>query len=221
MKTIRMKLSKKNRGALLMIIGLVLVLAAASLTGYNIWDETRAENAMSQVLSELDILAETEKTDDRILNIPGISDIPEYVLNPFKDMPAQIIDGNSYIGVLEVPSLGLRLPVMEEWSYPNLKISPCHYSGSAYLKNMVVAGHNYRSHFGSLNRLSVGDEIIFVDMDENRFIYTVSETEIVMPTDIAQMITGDWDLTLFTCTLGGRTRFTVRCTEITGSTAKD
>ncbi len=29
--------------------------------------------------------------------------------------------------------------------------------------------------------------------------------------DVEEMITGDWDLTLFTCTLGGQTRVTVRC----------
>ena len=30
-------------------------------------------------------------------------------------------------------------------------------------------------------------------------------------TAIEEMVTGDWDLTLFTCTLSGQTRFTVRC----------
>ena len=30
------------------------------------------------------------------------------------------------------------------------------------------------------------------------------------------MTSGDWDLTLFTCTYGGQERYTVRCTLATG-----
>lgn len=36
------------------------------------------------------------------------------------------------------------------------------------------------------------------------------EQEILEPDDEEAMTTGDWDLTLFTCTPGGQTRVTVR-----------
>ena len=32
-----------------------------------------------------------------------------------------------------------------------------------------------------------------------------------MPTSVQEMTDGDWDLTLFTCTVGGKSRVTVRC----------
>ena len=35
--------------------------------------------------------------------------------------------------------------------------------------------------------------------------------ETLMPTAVEEMESGDWDLTLFTCTVGGRTRVAVRC----------
>jgi sortase A len=35
--------------------------------------------------------------------------------------------------------------------------------------------------------------------------------EILRPTAVEEMISGDWDLTLFTCTIGGATRVTIRC----------
>ena len=35
--------------------------------------------------------------------------------------------------------------------------------------------------------------------------------EILQPTAVEEMTSGDYDLTLFTCTYGGATRFTVRC----------
>ena len=57
----------------------------------------------------------------------------------------------------------------------------------------------------------MGSEVIFTDMDGNRFIYAVSETEQLPGTAIEEMKSGDWDLTLFTCTIGGAARVTVRC----------
>lgn len=193
------KMSKKRFGTAAMILGMILILAASILTVYNIWDEERADNVLTQVLDELDALDEFDPLGG------GEASEPE------TDMPIRTLDSGTYIGVLEIPVLGLRLPVMQEWNYSKLKISPCRYTGSVYTNDMVVAAHNYSSHFGSLNRLQSGDDIWFMDMHGNRFHYKVAETENVMPTEIEHMITGDWDLTLFTCTYSGRTRFTVRC----------
>ena len=40
-------------------------------------------------------------------------------------MPTVTIDGYDYIGYVEAPVLGLKLPVMAEWDYDRLKIAPC------------------------------------------------------------------------------------------------
>ena len=126
-------------------------------------------------------------------------------------MPIETINGINYIGVLDIPAINRELPVLSEWDYSNLKIAPCRYAGSAYLDNMVLCAHNYDIHFGSLKNLSYGDEIIFTDMDGNVFTYKVIEIETLQPTAIEEMTIGDWDLTLFTCTVGGATRVAVRC----------
>jgi len=48
-------------------------------------------------------------------------------------------------------------------------------------------------------------------VDGNVFAYKVVETETLSPFSIEEMTTGDWDLTLFTCTVGGQNRVAVRC----------
>lgn len=126
-------------------------------------------------------------------------------------MPTVQIDGEAYIGVLEFPSLSVSLPVISDWSAAKLRTAPCRYTGSAYQDNLVIAGHNYRTHFGKLQNLSLGDTVLFFDADGNRFAYEVAGVEELDSTAIEEMVTGDWDLTLFTCTLSGQTRFTVRC----------
>jgi len=94
-----------------------------------------------------------------------------------------------------------------------LTMAPCCYSGSVYMKNMVIAAHNYRSHFGHLKDLSAGDRLYFMDMDRHVFEYTVDCIEILNDTDVENMVSGEWPLSLFTCTLDGSARVTVRCVE--------
>lgn len=198
---------KANRGTILMTIGLLLLAAALFLAGYNIWDEHRAEGSAQQVLDQL--VSETPQPEPPAPEEPT----PEYILHPEMDMPTVEIDGNRYIGWVSIPALGLELPVMSQWSYPNLKIAPCRYQGSAYTGDLIIAGHNYRTHFGPLKNLGVGDTVLFTDADGNQFRYTVAQVETLAKTAVEEMAAGDWDLTLFTCTLGGQTRVTVRCVE--------
>ena len=48
-------------------------------------------------------------------------------------------------------------------------------------------------------------------MNGNVFFYTVEDLEVVPGTGTEEMISTEWDLTLFTCTYGGQDRYTVRC----------
>ena len=130
------------------------------------------------------------------------------------EMPVKTIDGLEIVGILRIPALELELPIISQWSYPDLQTAPCRYSGSAYLNNLILCGHNYSSHFGNLKELREGDIITFTDMDGNLFTYEMAERETLMPTSVEEMTGGDWDLTLFTCTVGGKSRVTVRCDRV-------
>lgn len=127
------------------------------------------------------------------------------------EMPVVVIDGQEYVGTLEIPVLELELPVLSKWSYPGLKISPCRYTGSAYLNNMTIAAHNYDSHFGRIKNLLAGDEVLFTDSDGNQFTYLVEQVEQYEAEDSQKVIENQHDLVLFTCTLGGKHRVTVQC----------
>lgn len=187
--------------------GLLLITAALLLLVYNLWDEYRASAAASQVLEQLPEPVQTPAFPAK----PEEQEIPDHVLNPDMEMPTADIDGNLYIGTLDIPVLGLSLPVMSEWSYPKLKIAPCRYAGTAYQGNFVIAAHNYRTHFGTLGNLSAGDRVTFTDVNGTLFSYDVAEVQILNPAAVEEMVSDDWDLSLFTCTLGGKTRLTVRC----------
>ena len=181
---------------------------AVLLTGYNVWDEGRAGDAADATFQALKFQTEEgqEELPEYIL--------PDYLVDPRFEMPTVEIDGYDYIGYLDIPSLELSLPVMSEWSYPQLKIAPCRYAGSVYLDDMILAAHNYDRHFGRLKNLEGGELVRFTDVDGNVFDFSVTELELLWPEQTEEMLSGEWDLTLFTCTLGGRQRVTVRCDRI-------
>ena len=205
-----------KRGKLCTALGLLLLLAALGLTAYNLWLDARASMSVDVVLERL-----TPTLSSRQSELPPLSSgealeeafVPDHVLNPEMAMPEETIDGRNYIGVLDIPALELSLPIISEWSYDALQIAPCRYSGSAYLDNLVIAGHNYRSHFVSLPQLQPGDSVTFTDMDGNVFSYEVSSLETLSPYAVSDMTSGDWDLTLFTCTVGGQSRLAIRCDQ--------
>ena len=126
-------------------------------------------------------------------------------------MPVISIEGDDYIGIISIPSIGIKLPVISEWSYPNLKKAPCMFMGSVYERNAIIAAHNYKSHFRGIMNLSPGDIVVFYDLAGNEFDYTVTFCEVLQPMDIDAMTSSSFDLSLFTCTIGGKARITVRC----------
>lgn len=139
-------------------------------------------------------------------------DIPE----PVPTMPTTKVGYNECIGILSIPVLGLELPILTDWSYEKLKVAPCHYYGSYYEKNFVIAGHNYRAHFKRFPELQQGDLIIFTDVTNTAHYYEVVLLETLAEDATEQMITSGFDLSLYTCTPGGGAgRVTVRCNTVT------
>lgn len=76
--------------------------------------------------------------------------------------------------------------------------------------DMVIAGHNYKSSFGQLYKLTTGTTMYFKDVEGNVYKYKCKEILTLAPDAVYEMQTGDWDLTLFTCTYSGANRLTLR-----------
>lgn len=205
---------KTDPGRIWINTGLLLLAAALFLWAYNGQESRRAGDSAQQVITELtQSLTQQPPTEagadpDRE-EAPAVK-LPDYLLDAQREMPEKTVNGRAYIGVLSIPSLNLELPVLSQWSYPNLKDAPCRYSGSLYQNDLIICAHNYASHFGRLKTLQPGDTLLFTDMDDQVVSFQMVEQETLDPYDQEAMTTGDWDLTLFTCTPGGQTRVTLR-----------
>jgi len=214
---------------LLVVVGVILIVTALGLVCFNLDTQDRAGDSSQVALNSLKEVAhwatsnttlpqndtisvdETEPTQGDLSREEDI--VPEPTLYP-DEMPEQEIDGVSYIGYIKIPALELELPVISTSTYPYLKIAPCRFYGSVYLNNFVIGAHNYKTHFGSIKNLAIGDQVIFTDMLGNMFIYEVAFSEILQPDESEILCNGQWPLSLYTCTIGGQARVTVRCNLI-------
>ena len=118
-------------------------------------------------------------------------------------------------GVLRIPSLGLELPVLNEWNYDLLQMAPCRYSGSVETDDLILMGHDYESHFGKLEELQEGETIFFLKKgDSVPYSYVVQEIETLHKTELEKLTSSDYPLSVFTCTSSGQYRLVIRCVPV-------
>ena len=122
---------KNKKGLFLIITGTMMLSASLFLVFSNFRQDRESSENASEILSELkqqipepsESTSQPAKYDDifrEYENDDESSSEEEYIR----------IDDNYYIGTIYIPSLDIELPVMSEWSYPNLKLSPCRYTGA-------------------------------------------------------------------------------------------
>ena len=185
----------KKSGVILISLGAVLILAALLLFLYNRSEDRRAGQEAESLLEDARS-AMAADTD------------PE----PQEELAEEIT--YDYAGVIAIPDLSLELPVIDQWSYARLKVAPCRQSGAAADGDLVIAAHNYKSHFGYLDRLEPGASVIFTDMEGTVYRYAVEEIRQLAPEDaedVSSVFSSEYPLVLYTCTPGGKARVAVFC----------
>lgn len=209
------KVSYRRAGSCLIILGMISILAAAVLVLFNFYDGERARKASAGILTQLDPAIRAEAQGK------GGAGESEAAKDLAGRIPTVLIGGYAYIGEIEIPSLQIRLPVMESWDYDRLKISPCRYSGSYLTDDLVICGHNYQRHFSPIKWIDIGAAVNLITADGQVIRYQVSNRETIQPAAVDEMVHNSsaadgisaesWDLTLFTCNTGGQSRCAVRC----------
>lgn len=195
-----------------MIFAVLMLASAGILLLYNSSEDTRVEDDNLETVTQLENILEKQNDNQNNAQNPKKTENTENNAISLNNNRTSInIKGNNYIGIIYIPILNnLALPVIEDCTVDNLKISVCRYSGNINENNFVIAGHNYKSSFGKLLRLTVGNLVYFKDVNGNVYKYHCKAIETLSPKSVNEMITGDWDLTLFTCTYNGANRIAYR-----------
>ena len=209
-------MGKKRVGIVFLVTGAVLLVAALLLFLHNEREDAYAGEAAGTALSAIQ-----EAIDGQ--TIPPMLDLSEEdEIEPTEETipePTELtvvnIDGNYYIGYIAIPNLELELPVMADWSMEKLQIAPCLQYGSPLTDDAVIAGHNYKEHFRPLHEIEQGEYLTFTDMTGYTIAYNVVDVKTIDPRSVYEVINSEYDLTLYTCTIGGASRVIVSCNRVT------
>lgn len=193
---------RKTFGLVLIIIGIFLLLLSVFIIIFNSYKENKSFDTATKDLAVL--------KDAMRKNVGHENKKTEKELE---------IDGTKYLGIISIPKLNIELPVIKNFSYNELAISPCRYYGSIKEHDLMIAAHNYKNFFSGIDRLNSDDKIVFTECDGTVHVYGVTYTELINGYHSDKMFENkdDWDLTLFTCDWSGYSRITVRANEISDS----
>lgn len=161
----------------------------------------------------------------------GLCDLWSYTV-PALDLSAYGLASDDAIGVLQIPSIGVSLPIYSGASYGNLA------KGAAVLSqtslpiggentNTVIGAHrgwNAEDYLRDVEEVQLGDEVIVTNFWEELH-YTVTEIKIIKPNDISQILIQDGRelLTVFTChpyASGGKYRYLLICDRVNAAAAE-
>ena len=99
---------KTRMGNILLVAGALFLTAALLLTGSNLYETYQAGQASERLFQEVFSRIESQAQEDSLSQAAladGEEETPEYLRNPEMEMPVEEIEGNGYIGLLEIPAL--------------------------------------------------------------------------------------------------------------------
>lgn len=194
------------------------VLAEDLLSSMGIFEE---DNTTINIVDNALIVAMTQEqvTEENInLNLT----LQEEDKNTIKSGQYTASNGKTYsvIGIVNVPKINVKYPIIEETSEALLKVSICKFWGpnANEMGNLCLVGHNYKNSrfFSKVPTLVCGDIVEVTDLDGKTVQYEAYDIYTVDPSDTrctSQLTQGKREITLITCTDDTKQRVVVKCTE--------
>jgi sortase A len=194
---------RRRRPALAALVAL-LVAATCGLVGWSLGadDGDRRETAaVAQVASATPTTA-TPTTATPTTTAPVPVDLPVPAASPLDPgaPTPEVVHGT-----VALPTIGVTQPLGEGVTLTAIDRGPSHWPGTAMpgqVGNVVVAGHRvtHTRPFHDLDRLAVGDPLVFTMNDGTTWTYVLTGTEIVGP-EAMRIVdqTHEHRATLFAC----------------------
>lgn len=206
-KTARTIIKLRAFGLLVVFSGLGLLLYP---TIANWWNETKSTHVIAAYQEETSDLDETTALEEardynrRLSSEQFLSDIPtDDVLD---------LSETGVFGSIQIPSLGIQLPIYHGVSDQVLSVGVGHLPGTSFPvggegTHAVLSGHSgmaSRRLFTGLENLSAGDVFLIQVLGE-QLVYEVQKTQVVRPEELdALNLDPELDqVTLLTCTPPG------------------
>ena len=192
------------------IILIFIIVAIKIFPQINVRAVNKEGNIILNEVEQENILEETTIEQENIQQEEAQKTVATYTTSDGKKT-------YDYIGVINIPSLGIKYPILSSTSEALLKVSVTKYWGPNpnEVGNLVIAGHNYRNtkFFSKLLKIENGAKIEITDLNGKTLEYTVYDTYKVDPNNndcTSQLTNGYTEITLITCTNDNKERFIVK-----------
>ena len=210
---------------------------------YAEYDRSKSEQVSQEILAEIKYqVDDTVKQEDNdkivvILEVAGNNNQTQNTqTQENKSDSASKIDTKVYTSkdgvkytteaILKIPTIGIEYPVLSATSPELLFVSINKYHPKDLQPNEIgnycIVGHYYENGkmFGKLHKLKNGDTAELTDLSGNTVTYQVYDKKVIEPTDVSctsQIAAREMqkrELTLITCTNGGKQRLVVKLREV-------
>lgn len=232
---------KKRIYKIELFLSVFLICLLFSYYIYVEYDRNKSEEVSKEILAEIkEQVDNTVKKDENdkivvILEVPGTQedneDKTENQNNNQTKTNNTKIDTKTYTSkdgvkytteaILKIPKINIEYPVLSATSDALLFVSLNKYWGPQpnEVGNYCIVGHYYENGkmFGKLHKLKNGDKAELTDLSGNTLKYQVYNKYVVEPTDTrctSQLTDGRKELTLITCTNGGKQRLVVKLRQV-------
>ena len=216
---------KKKLYKIQFIVSVILVFLFSGWYVYSKVEQNACEAVSKDILSEIPLneIDDATTSDEPLVVALDDTEVVDNTNKTALDGNFTDENGNTYTyeSILNIPKLGIEYPVLSETSDELLKISINKFWGGSpnSVGNYCIVGHNYKSGkmFGKLSQIKNGDIVKLTDLSGNTLEYKVYNKFVVYPEDVActsQITNGLKEMTLITCTNGGKQRLIVKCREV-------
>ena len=206
---------KKTIASIILIIlllsaGLFFIIKPEIENKKNLKKQGELIEAIDQGEETIEIELEEDKSESDYYSIDFCEELKTMITpvpseNPLEDDVAAQVNG---IGIIEIASIDLKLPIVEGVENSKLKVAVGHLPSSAEIAeegNCIIAGHRnytYGEMFNRLDEVNVGDIIQIKITNGSVYEYKVYAITVVEPGSelLFECDEGQCKLTLITCT---------------------
>ena len=164
------------------LVGACLLLGAVVMLAFWRWNIHNSEKEAKYYVSTLQaLIPETQNA------------VPEERRD--NTMAVLSVDGADFVGLIELPRYGSVLPVCADWGKTSKY--PCRFSGSIYDGTMQIGATTQKGQYDFYRELSVGDFVYYIDVEGNRYTFTITGLRYEKHVDQAALQREESMLTLF------------------------
>ncbi len=233
---------KKKTYQILFFLSIFIMIVLSCVYIYAEYDRNRTEELSKDILQKVisgdmieikDETTITEKenalvvamTKEQIIedNINSNESLEQNEKNAITSGKYTDSKGNIYsiVGVVNIPKIDVKYPIIAETTDELLKVSICKFWGASpnEVGNLCLIGHNYKNSkfFSKIPTLLIDDIVEITDLSGKTLQYKVYDIYTVDPSDTSctsQLTQGKKEVTLITCTDDTKQRVVVKCTEV-------